>query len=131
MSATAAEPTLSPETLRRLQRVSRVARMMDSQFQIPGTKWRFGLDPLIGLLPGVGDGGSALVSLWIVLEAKRLGVPTSKLWRMLWNVLVDTMVGSVPLVGDILDVGYKANHKNVALMEEALGRAPLESTQHA
>ncbi|EAR21706.1 DUF4112 domain-containing protein [Nitrococcus mobilis] len=112
--------TQSPETLKRFRRLQRLAQLLDSEFQIPGTRWRFGLDPLIGLVPGLGDAASAVISLWLIAEAKRLGAPSASLRKMLRNVLVDSVAGSIPVLGDAFDAGYKANLRNVALLERAL-----------
>ncbi len=112
--------TQSPDTLKRFRRLQRLARLLDSEFQLPGTRWRFGLDPLIGLVPGLGDAASAIVSLWLVAEAGRLGAPSESLLKMLLNVLIDSVAGSIPLLGDAFDAGYKANLRNVALLERAL-----------
>lgn len=109
-----------PEALRRLRRLRRTARLLDSEFQIPGIRWRFGVDALIGLVPGVGDSVSAALSLWIIAEARRLGVPPGVLRKMLRNMLVDAVAGSVPILGDVFDAGYKANLRNLALLEQAL-----------
>lgn len=111
---------LSPESLRRFRRLQRLARLLDSEFQLPGTRWRIGLDPLLGLVPGIGDTAGGAISLWLIAEAGRLGVPSSTLLRMLLNVLVDTTVGSIPVLGDIFDAGYKANLRNLELLERAL-----------
>lgn len=113
---------LMPESLKRLRRLRRVARLLDSEFRIPGTRWRFGLDPVIGLVPGVGDAASAVLSLWIIAESRRLGAPSGTLTRMLLNVLTDTVAGSIPVVGDAFDAGYKANLRNLALLERALAK---------
>lgn len=111
---------LSPEALRRFQRLQRLARLLDSEFRLPGTRWRIGLDPLIGLVPGIGDAASAGISLWLIAEAGRLGVPSGTLLKMLLNLLVDTTAGSIPVLGDVFDAGYKANLRNLALLERAL-----------
>lgn len=105
---------------RRLDRTRRVARLMDSSARVPGTRFRFGLDPLVGLVPLVGDGAATLASLYVVYEAARAGVPASTLLRMLLNVGVDFLLGSVPLVGDLFDATWKANERNVALFEARL-----------
>jgi hypothetical protein len=91
--------------------------MLDSAVRIPGTGIRFGLDSVIGLIPGIGDLGGAALSGYIVLAAARQGVPISVLTRMLLNLGLDTLVGTVPLLGDVFDVGYKANLRNAALLE--------------
>lgn len=111
---------LMPESLRRLRRLRRMARLMDSEFRFPGTRWRFGLDAVIGLVPGVGDTVSAALSLWIIAEARRLGVPSGILRKMLLNLGVDAVAGTVPILGDVFDAGYKANLRNLALLERAL-----------
>lgn len=94
-----------------------LARVLDSAFSIPGTRIRFGLDPILGLIPGGGDVAGAALSGYIVLIAARLGAPPAVLGRMLLNVLIDTVVGSVPLLGDLFDVAWKSNLRNVALLE--------------
>ena len=99
-----------------------VARLLDSSGRIPGTNIRFGLDPIIGLIPGVGDVAGAILSGYIVLVGIRLGASRSIVIRMLANIAVDTLVGSIPLVGDAFDVGWKSNNRNVALLERFLER---------
>ncbi len=103
-----------------LQRLRRLARLWDSGFRIPGTRIEFGLDPLVGLVPGVGDAAGALVASYVVLEAVRFDVPGSTLLRMLANVAIDATLGTVPVIGDAFDVVWKANLKNVALIEHHL-----------
>lgn len=104
----------------RLRRVRALARLLDAAIAIPGTKVRVGLDSLIGLVPGLGDFATAAISLYIVHEANQLGLPRHVLSRMLLNVAVDMGVGAVPVLGDLFDVGWKANLKNVELMERHL-----------
>lgn len=115
-------PEADLQTLRRLQRL---AGFMDSALRIPGTRWRVGADALIGLLPGIGDSATALVSLYLVAEAWRLGATTGTKARMLGNVAVDLIVGSIPLVGDIFDVGFRANRRNVDLLQRDLEQRRL------
>lgn len=100
-----------------LQRVRTLARVLDTAIRIPGTGVRFGLDPILGLVPGVGDVVSALLSGYVVLASARLGVPPSVILRMILNLGVDTLVGSVPLAGDIFDAGFRANIRNAELLE--------------
>ena len=100
-----------------LRRVQILARALDSAIRIPGTRITFGLDSIIGLIPGAGDLASALMSGYIVLASARLGVPTSVVTRMILNLGVDTLVGSVPLLGDLFDVGFRANLRNASLLE--------------
>jgi len=100
-----------------LRRVQLLARALDSAVRIPGTRITFGLDSIIGLVPGAGDLASALMSGYIVLASARMGVPPSVVTRMILNLGVDTLVGSVPLLGDLFDVGFRANLRNAALLE--------------
>lgn len=101
-------------------RVRRLARLLDTAVRVPGTNVRFGLDAALGLVPGVGDLAGAALSGYIVLAAVRLGAPAPVLVRMLLNVGVDTVAGSVPLLGDLFDVGWRANVRNAELLERHL-----------
>jgi hypothetical protein len=101
-------------------RVEALARLMDSAFEIPGTKIRMGLDGLIGLVPVIGDLLSALISSYIIWEAKNLGVSKFTLWRMTGNMAIDTVVGAVPFLGDAFDVAFKTNLKNLTLLKRHL-----------
>ncbi|WP_347330378.1 DUF4112 domain-containing protein [Marinimicrobium locisalis] len=98
-------------------KLERLAWYLDSAFRIPGTQVRLGVDPLIGLVPVVGDAVSALLSCYILNEASRLGVPRSLLVRMGFNILVDATLGAIPLVGDIFDVTWRANRRNLMLLQ--------------
>ena len=100
-----------------LRRARALARALDTAVGIPGTPIRFGLDAILGLIPGGGDVAAAALSGYIVLIAVRRDVPQAVLWRMLGNIGIDTVVGSVPIVGDLFDVAYKSNVKNVELLE--------------
>jgi hypothetical protein len=99
-----------------VERLRRLAYLLDDRFSIPGTRYRIGLDGLVGLVPGIGDAVTTVLALYIVLEARRLGVPVAKLARMGLNVGVDAVLGAVPLVGDLFDVAWKANRRNLALL---------------
>ncbi len=105
-----------------------MSRLLDNAFTIPGTRFRFGLDALIGLVPGLGDAASALFSGYIVLQASRLGAPKSVVSRMLVNVGIDTVVGWVPLLGDLFDVAWKSNVRNMALLEQHLSQPAAART---
>ncbi|RAX41074.1 DUF4112 domain-containing protein [Rhizobium tropici] len=109
------------DRLARLRRMRGLARLMDTALRIPGTGFSFGVDSLIGLDPGVGDFAGAAVSLYIVNEARRLGVPNDKLLKMLANIGFDAAAGSVPLVGDLFDVYFKSNRRNLDLVLEHFG----------
>ena len=97
-----------------------LAKLLDSAFTIPGTHTRVGLDAVLGLIPGVGDLGSAAIGGYVLLVASKLGVPAVVLWRMLLNFGIDAVFGLVPFAGDLFDAAFKANTKNVALLERAL-----------
>ena len=102
-------------------RLEAIADWLDSKFVIPGTKLRFGLDFVLGILPGLGDGVAAVPAAYLILEAQRLGAPPALRMRMGFNVLLDFAVGAIPLVGDLFDFGFKANRRNIALLKQYLG----------
>lgn len=103
-----------------------LARCMDSLFEIPGTRIRFGLDAIIGLIPGLGDTLSSFVSLYILKAASRAGVPRVTLIRMAGNIGIDYVVGMFPVAGDLFDVYWKANLKNVELLRRHIVVTPAE-----
>lgn len=105
-----------------VERLRRYAHVMDAAVRIPGTSIRVGLDSVLGLLPGGGDLAGAVLAGAVVLAAARRGAPAAVLGRMTWNVVVDTVLGAVPLLGDLFDVGWKANLRNVELLEGHVGR---------
>jgi hypothetical protein len=100
----------------RLRWVERIARLMDSQFRLPGTRFRFGLDPLLGLLPIVGDLSTTAVSVALLLTMLRHGASGAVVVRMAFNILLDTVVGAIPILGNLFDFAYKSNERNVALL---------------
>ena len=108
---------MADDAERRRSRLVTLARTLDSAVRIPGTNVRFGLDAVIGLVPGVGDLAGGAIAAYIVLAAAREGAPPSLLARMLLNVAIDTAVGSVPVLGDAFDVAWRANARNVAQLE--------------
>jgi hypothetical protein len=110
----------SPGLDDRAARIRSLARVLDSAVRIPGTEITFGLDSIIGLVPGVGDLAGAAMSGYIVLSAAQMGVPPAVVTRMILNLGVDTLVGSVPLLGDLFDVGFRANIRNAALLDQHL-----------
>lgn len=100
-----------------------LAALLDSRWRIPGTSIRFGLDALVGLVPVLGDAATGVVSAYIVLRARNCGAGNGLIARMLGNVLLDTVVGSVPILGSIFDVYFKANNRNVRLLRRHLQSA--------
>ena len=101
--------------------VRTLARMLDSAVRIPGTGIRFGAESIFGLIPVVGDIAGAALSGYIVLTSARLGAPAPTVVRMLANIGIDTVIGAVPVLGDMFDVGWRANMRNVELLEGHLG----------
>ena len=102
----------SPSDRAMLKRIQFVSHTLDDAFQVPGTNIRFGLDPVLGVLPGVGDSVASLVSLYIIAEGYRAGLPRSTLLKMFALVGVDTVVGSIPVLGTVFDAVWKANKWN-------------------
>jgi len=112
-----------------LRRAKIVASVLDDAIRVPGTDIRFGIDPLVGLVPGLGDFLGGAASVYIILEAARAGAPASVITRMALNVGIDTLVGGLPLVGDLFDFAWKSNARNVKLLAGHL-EAPVR-TQRA
>jgi hypothetical protein len=102
---------------RRLDLLRRWARIFDSAFRIPGTNIRFGIDPILGLVPGVGDLATPMLSLVMLWHGARLRVPKIVLARMVFNALIDAVMGVIPVAGDVFDFGWKATQWNLALIE--------------
>jgi hypothetical protein len=96
--------------------VTRLARLLDTALRIPGTRIRFGVDALLGIVPGLGDAVGALIGGYIVWAAVRAGAPRPVVGRMLANIAVDAIVGAVPVAGTIFDVAYKANYRNAQML---------------
>jgi hypothetical protein len=114
-----------------------LADLLDTRWRIPGTRWRFGIDPIASLFPVVGDVVTGLAGLYILDAAKRAGVPNTTLARMIGNLLLDTVVGSIPVLGSIFDVVFKANQKNLRLLQRhrlkhrsGLARADVTDPSH-
>jgi hypothetical protein len=101
----------------------RVVNLLDDKFRIPGTDFRFGLDPIIGMVPGVGDTVTGASSIGLLTLALRSGVPRVVMLRMILNILVDVFAGSLPIVGDLFDVAYKSNRRNLELIRAHEGPA--------
>jgi hypothetical protein len=104
----------------RLKRLTQLSRLLDNIVTIPGTQVGIGLDPIIGLLPIGGDALGLIFSFYIIIEAAQLGVPRATLGRMVMNVIVDSLVGAIPMLGDLFDFAWKANNYNIILLEESL-----------
>ncbi len=113
------EPLDRAQVLRRLEWLTTV---LDDRYKVPGTKIGFGWDTLIGLIPVAGDSVTTALSVYFMWEANRLGVSKWTLWRMLANVGIDFVVGLVPFVGDLCDVAWRANRKNLKLLKQELSR---------
>lgn len=113
------------DAVARLARLRKLAWLLDAQFSLPGTRFRFGINGLIGLAPGIGDAAMGVVSLLIVNEARQMGVPNVLLGRMLANVAVEVVGGAVPLLGDLFDMAFKANLRNIALIEDWMRGNPV------
>ena len=109
-----------------LRRARLLAVLLDDAIRVPGTKIRFGVDPIVGLIPCLGDVLGGLASAYIILEAARAGAPASVLLRMTMNVGVDTLVGSVPVAGDLFDFAWKSNSRNVQLLARHI-ESPVET----
>ncbi|MBB3017816.1 hypothetical protein FHR70_000856 [Microvirga lupini] len=112
-----------------MARITLVARLMDSAVLIPGLNRRVGLDAMLGLVPGIGDAVSAAIASYIIWEARQLGLPRWKIARMIGNVAVDTAIGAIPFAGDLFDVFFKANMRNLRIIHDHLGtpkRGPKE-----
>jgi hypothetical protein len=104
---------------KKLQRLKSLSRLLDSIIPLPGG-YRIGIDGLLGLIPGIGDIAGGVASSYIIIESARLGASTTTLLRMVFNVLVESIIGLIPFLGDLFDFVWKANEKNTALMEKQL-----------
>ncbi|MDQ3949000.1 MAG: DUF4112 domain-containing protein [Gemmatimonadota bacterium] len=102
--------------------IRQLARLLDAAVRVPGTNIRFGLDAVLGLIPGAGDIAGGLLSTFIILQAGKVGAPRSVLARMVMNVAIDSVVGAVPILGDLFDVGWKSNLRNTELLERYVAR---------
>lgn len=100
-----------------LKRIRTVTHLLDNAIPLPGTRFRLGLDPVLGLVPGAGDFLGAVLSVYIVIEAARFGLPQKTLVQMVTNLVLDSVGGSLPVLGDIFDATWKANSRNLALLE--------------
>ena len=122
MPSTSSQAVNRPDHAARLARLDRLADQLDARFSILGI--RFGWDSILGLIPGIGDVATAAPGVYIITEAARMGVRRSVLARMGVNSAVDLVVGGIPVLGDLLDVAFKANRRNIALLKREMAQAP-------
>ena len=108
--------------MKQLDRYLLIVNVLDQAFRVPGTKWRFGLDSLIGLIPGAGDIAMAVVGSYGLVIAHQLGAPASVQFRMLLNLAVDAAVGAIPVLGDLFDFAFKSNVRNARLLQTWLAK---------
>ncbi|MEO9128341.1 MAG: DUF4112 domain-containing protein [Microcoleus sp.] len=118
---TSATNTLNKSQIASLRRLRQICHLLDDALPIPGTPYRIGLDPILGLLPGGGDLIGAVFSGYVVFKAAQLGVPQETLIKMAANIVFDTVIGTVPVAGDLFDVAWKANIKNMKLLDAHVG----------
>lgn len=122
MMSTPSAARSDPSAPQGLERYSLLTYLFDQVFKVPGTSWRFGLDAILGLIPGVGDVVTALVGAYGILIARQLGAPASIQVRMLGNLMIDTLFGAIPFFGDLFDFAFKAHVRNRMLLENWLAR---------
>jgi hypothetical protein len=113
-----------------LEKLRKVTLLMDQAFGIPGTRWRFGLDPLFGLVPGLGDIAGGIVAVYGLRVARLLRAPTVIQLHMLTNIALDALIGTIPIIGDIFDFVYKAQTRNLAMLD-AWMQTPLEARRRS
>jgi hypothetical protein len=109
---------LSPAQERRLEVLRAMARLLDSSMVVPGTTIRYGLDPILGLIPGLGDLVSPFFTIAVLWQSRDLSIPRVVQLRMIFNVAIDALLGVVPVIGDLFDVAWKANNMNMALLDQ-------------
>ena len=112
--------TYEDEYSARLERIDKLAKLLDAQFTLPGTPIRFGWDGIIGLIPGIGDTVTLLPQLYLLYEAVRAKVGLPTILKMAVNVAIDWLVGTIPVLGDVFDVVWKSNLRNAQLLAEAI-----------
>ncbi|MBM0106258.1 DUF4112 domain-containing protein [Steroidobacter sp. S1-65] len=117
VTGTVISPNRSADNSERAQRLRTIAWLMDNSIPLPGG-FRIGVDAIIGLVPGVGDAIGALISAFIINEARSMGAPRSVLLRMMSNVMIETAIGAIPFAGDLFDAAFKANSRNLALLAQ-------------
>ncbi len=105
-----------------VRRIRGLTRLLDTRWTFPGTRWRFGLDPLLGLIPVAGGVITLGMSIWLLVEARRIGVPRRLMLSMVGNIALDFLVGEIPLAGDVFDFAFKAHVRNLNMLEKWLAR---------
>ncbi len=110
----------------KINRLRRLSQILDNAISIPGTQYSLGLDPILGLIPGGGDTIAGALGAYIIIEAARMGIPREIIWKMVGNILFDSVAGTVPVVGDLFDVAWKANIRNMTLLEDHFSVTPEE-----
>ena len=115
------------QQLKNLRRIRKIAKLLDSAIGIPGTKFRIGLDPILGLIPGGGDLVGGLISAYMIYLATNFGLEKSEVSKMVKNIALETFVGFVPILGDVFDFYFKANLRNLDILEEHL--AGIDDTE--
>ena len=105
---------------KKVDRLRRLSRILDNAIPIPGTPYRIGLDPILGIIPGGGDTVTGALGAYIVVEAARMGLPPKIIGRMVTNIVFDSVAGTIPVLGDLFDIGWKANVQNITLLEKHL-----------
>lgn len=114
---------------KKINRLRRLSQLLDNAIPIPGTKYRLGLDPILGLIPGGGDTIAGVLGAYIIIEAARMGIPQETIWQMVGNLLFDSVAGTVPVVGDLFDVAWKANVRNMILLDDYFSVSPEEANR--
>jgi hypothetical protein len=108
------------------RRLRHIAKLLDSSIVIPGIGVRIGADAILGLVPGIGDAAMGVIGAWLILEAHRLGAPKTAIARMIGNLVMDTAIGAIPLVGDIWDFFFRSNDRNMQILAKHVGGLPID-----
>jgi hypothetical protein len=108
-----------------LDRIDMLSKLFDTAFVLPGTNFRFGIEAVMRLVPGIGDAAASALSCYLLYEAHQLEVPSHVFARLVGNVALEGVVGAIPLVGDLFDVGFRANRRNVAILKAHFEREGL------
>jgi hypothetical protein len=124
------DSALDPRARQGLARLRALTRLMDQAFGVPGTRWRFGLDALFGLVPGLGDVAGGVIAVYALHVARQLGAPGVIQLHMLTNIAIDASIGTIPIVGDLFDFVFKAQTRNLALLDDWL-QTPHEVTKRS